>query len=334
MRKTLTRGAAIGALFALSACGSAGSTGAGGSTTTESPGPSTGGFPVSVQSCQEKITLDKAPQRVMVMGATGVAAMNDLGVLDRMVVHSGNIDLSVFPAAVKERVESLPTLTGKKSDSGGDTISTEAILEQRVDLVIGYDSGADRSALAKAGVPLYSPAAFCPDYRLAKADFGLVYREVGTIATLFGVTDKAPAVNEALKKVVPQPTKVDPSATAATLYITPGVQKMWAYGPSSMVQPIMEANGLTNVYADQEERVPEMSVEDLLKRDPKTIIILHGEGTADQALNTFMGFKGVDAMAAVRTKRVVIIPFALTDPPSPLSIQGAIVLKEKLAALP
>ncbi len=327
---------AAATLLALGACSSnqAATDDSPGSDARSSATADTGAYPVTVNTCGTDITLEKAPEKVMIMGANGVEAMHQLGVLDRIAVSSGSIDLSVFDKEVSDHLESVTKLEGEKSETGGAVVSTEAILEQRVDLIIGYVSGVDQESLANAGVPLYTPDAYCPDSPIDKASFELVYEEVDTIAQLFGVQDQVEAVNDALKKKVPAPATVDPEATAATLYITPGVEKMWAYGPSSMVQPIMESNGLKNVYEDQAERVPEMSVEDLLQRDPKTLIIMHGEGgTDDEALETFRGFKGVDAMQAVKDNRIIVMPFALTDPPSPLSIEGAIFLKEKLAAL-
>lgn len=231
------------------------------STSGEPTGPAStatgpgAGYPVTVQTCDTEITLEREPERVMFMGATGVAAMHELGVLDKTVVYSGNIDLSVFDPAVAEHVQSITKLEGEKTETGGAKISTESILEQRVDLIVGYDSGADRDALAKSGVPLYTPDAFCPDYELDKANFELVFAEVSKIAELFGVPDRAAQVNDELAQQIPQPSGAT-GETAAALYITPGVEKMWAYGPPSMVQPILESTGLTNAYADQTERVP------------------------------------------------------------------------------
>ncbi len=320
---------AAAALLALSACSSS-------QTAEENHSESAadaGAFPTTVTTCGTDITLEKAPERVMFMNAVGVEAMHQLGVLDKTVVRSGVMDLGVFDKEVVDHVESIESLEGEKMDSGGAVIATEAILEQRVDLVIGYVSGADQEALAEAGVPLYTPDAFCPEYSIDKADFDLVYKEVDTIAQLFGVQDRAKEVNEMLKKEVPAPASGDDNGTAAAVYVTPGVEKMWVYGPSSMVQPIVEANGLKNVYDDQKERVPEMSVEDLLQRDPETVILLHGEGDPADAEKTFRGFKGVEELQAMKNDRVIVMPFVLTDPPSPLSIKGAEELKERLDKL-
>ncbi len=324
---------AAAALLALSACSSS-------QTAEEKPSESAAGssadagaFPTTVTTCGTDITLEKAPERVMFMNATGVEAMHQLGVLDKTVVRSGNMDLSVFDKEVADHVESIESLEGEKMDTGGSVISTEAILEQRVDLVIGYVAGVDQEALAKAGVPVYTPDAFCPEYSIDKADFDLVYKEVDTMAQLFGVQDRAKEVNEMLKKEVPTPAAGAENGTAAVVYVTPGVQKLWTYGPSSMVQPILEANGLKNVYDDQKERVPEMSVEDVLQRDPETVILLHGEGPPADAEKTFRGFKGVEELQAMKNDRFIVMPFVLTDPPSPLSIKGAEELKERLEKL-
>lgn len=298
------------------------------------------GFPVTVKSCGKDITLTKKPQRIMVMNTVGLAALDELGDIGLVAAYTGTLDRTVLSKSINDALDHATRLEGQKMDSGGSIMSTEAILDARVDLVLGYDSGVDRESLAKAGIPFYSPDAFCPGYTVDKASFDLVYHEVDTIAALVGKSDEAATVNDRLAKSLPSgatPSSASPSGkpgnTAAALYITAGVEKIWGYGRSSMLQPIMNSNGLTNVYQDQPDRVPEISAEDLIKRDPKTLIILYGEGNPEDARKTFLAHKGVQAMQAVRNGRVILMPFALSDPPSPLSVQGAVYLRDALAKL-
>ena len=97
-----------------------------------------------------------------------------------------------------------------------------------------------------------------------------------------------------------------------------------------MVQPIFEANGLKNAYDDETTRVFDASMEDLLKRNPDWIVLLAADATDQEVLGTFTGFSGATDLKAVVAGHVVVLPFALTDPPSPLSVRGAAELAKRL----
>ena len=209
----------------------------------------------------------------------------------------------------------------------------EMLNENKVDLVIGYEEGVDREALKKAGVQLYSPAAFCPNYSVKHATWDLIDTEVNNLASIFGVQDKAASVIEKRK------TDVDAldakgkaaGATGIALYITPGQSNFYAYGTSSMVQPIFEANGLKSSYEDNTTRVFDGSMEDILKRNPDWIVLLSLEATKEQTLEAFKSFNGADRLKAVANNQVVVLPFSLTDPPTTLSVKGATQLSQEIA---
>ena len=67
---------------------------------------------------------------------------------------------------------------------------------------------------------------------------------------------------------------------------------------------------------------------------PATIVLLHSGDTAEQTLSSFLSTPGVDALQAVRTDRVVTLPFPYTDPPSVLSTEGPEQLTQIVDQLP
>jgi iron complex transport system substrate-binding protein len=101
-----------------------------------------------------------------------------------------------------------------------------------------------------------------------------------------------------------------------------------------MVTPVFAAAGLTNVYADSTERVFDANVEDIISRDPATIVLLYSSGEPKDVIDSFMSAPGVSALSAVQKGRVVALQFPYTDPPSMLSIAGPAHLRELLATLP
>lgn len=315
-------------------------TACGGSSTeksSDSPSASASTAARTVTSCQEKLSFTDAPKRVFMMGDTDAPVLARLGLLDKVVARAGDLRESAYDKETLAKLKAIPTVNAEKLETGGAKVSTETILDQHPDLVVGYDSGADRAALRKAGVKFYSPDAWCEKSSVTHADFSLVTKEVDKIATIFDVQDKAKTVNASLKKDI---AKVEASSksesgkkvNAAALYITNGSTTFYTYGTSSMVEPIFQANGLRNMYDSKTERVFDASMEDVLSKNPEWIVLLAGDADMSQAEPTFMSFKGAKQLDAVKKGHVVTMAFSLTDPPTPASIDGAIKLHELMSA--
>ncbi len=335
MRKLLVPIAAMA--LALTACGTSAAERAAQSanaSATASPGiDQQGGFPAEVDSCGEKLHFDAAPKKVLILNGTGLPDLDALGVVDKLSLRAGDKNFGTGQEELQAKYNAIQAVVSSEIETGGVKVSTEVVLENKVDLVIGYEEGVDREALKKAGVQLYSPAAFCPNYSVKHATWDLIDTEVNNLASIFGVQDKATSVIEKRKTDV---NALDAKgkaagATGIALYITPGQSNFYAYGTSSMVQPIFEANGLKNSYEDNTTRVFDGSMEDILKRNPDWIVLLSLEATKEQTLETFKSFNGADRLKAVTNNQVVVLPFSLTDPPTTLSVKGATQLSQEIA---
>ena len=335
MRKLLVPIAAMA--LALTACGTSAAERAAQSanaSATASPGiDQQGGFPAEVDSCGEKLHFDAAPKKVLILNGTDLPDLDALGVVDKLSLRAGDKNFGTGQEELQAKYNAIQAVASSEIETGGVKVSTEVVLENKVDLVIGYEEGVDREALKKAGVQLYSPAAFCPNYSVKHATWELIDTEVNNLASIFGVQDKAASVIEKRKADVDALDAKGKAAgaTGIALYITPGQSNFYAYGTSSMVQPIFEANGLKNSYEDNTTRVFDGSMEDLLKRNPDWIVLLSLEATKEQTLEAFKGFNGVDRLKAVTNNQVVVLPFSLTDPPTTLSVEGASQLSQEIA---
>jgi len=335
MKKLLVPIAAMA--LALTACGTSAAERASQSASasaTASPGTAQqGGFPAEVDSCGEKLHFDAAPKKVLILNGTGLPNLDALGVVDKLSLRAGDKNFGTGQEELQAKYNAIQAVASSEIETGGVKVSTEVVLENKVDLVIGYEEGVDREALKKAGVQLYSPAAFCPNYSVKHATWDLIDTEVNNLASIFGVQDKATSVIEKRKADV---NALDAKGKAAgttgiALYITPGQSNFYAYGTSSMVQPIFEANGLKNSYEDNTTRVFDGSMEDILKRNPDWIVLLSLEATKEQTLEAFKSFNGADRLKAVTNNQVVVLPFSLTDPPTTLSVKGATQLSQEIA---
>lgn len=335
MKKLLVPIAAMA--LALTACGTSAaeraSQSASASATTSPGAVQQGGFPTEVDSCGEKLRFDAAPKKVLILNGTGLPNLDALGVVDKLSLRAGDKNFGTGQEELQARYNAIQAVASSEIETGGVKVSTEVVLENKVDLVIGYEEGVDREALKKAGVQLYSPAAFCPNYSVKHATWDLIDTEVNNLASIFGVQDKAASVIEKRKADVDALDAKGKAAgaTGIALYITPGQSNFYAYGTSSMVQPIFEANGLKNSYEDNTTRVFDGSMEDILKRNPDWIVLLSLEATKEQTLEAFKGFNGADRLKAVTNNQVVVLPFSLTDPPTTLSVKGATQLSQEIA---
>ena len=335
MRKLLVPIAAMA--LVLTACGTSAAERASQSASasaTASPGAAQqDGFPAEVDSCGEKLHFDAAPKKVLILNGTGLPDLDALGVVDKLSLRAGDKNFGTGQEELQAKYNAIQTVASSEIETGGVKVSTEVVLENKVDLVIGYEEGVDREALKKAGVRLYSPAAFCPNYSVKHATWELIDTEVNNLASIFGVQDKAVSVIEKRKANVDALDAKGKAAgaTGIALYITPGQSNFYAYGTSSMVQPIFEANGLKNSYEDNTTRVFDGSMEDILKRNPDWIVLLSLEATKEQTVEAFKGFNGADRLKAVTNNQVVVLPFSLTDPPTTLSVEGATQLSQEIA---
>ena len=335
MRKLLVPIAAMA--LVLTACGTSAverASQSASASATASPGAAQqDGFPAEVDSCGEKLHFDAAPKKVLILNGTGLPDLDALGVVDKMSLRAGDKNFGTGQEELQAKYNAIQTVASSEIETGGVKVSTEVVLENKVDLVIGYEEGVDREALKKAGVQLYSPAAFCPNYSVKHATWELIDTEVNNLASIFGVQDKAVPVIEKRKANVDALDAKGKAAgaTGIALYITPGQSNFYAYGTSSMVQPIFEANGLKNSYEDNTTRVFDGSMEDILKRNPDWIVLLSLEATKEQTLEAFKSFNGADRLKAVTNNQVVVLPFSLTDPPTTLSVKGATQLSQEIA---
>lgn len=207
----------------------------------------------------------------------------------------------------------------------------ETLLEVKPDLIIASSvADLEMDKLREGHIPVYVPPNFCGKGGTGKATFAEVYKELDTMAAIFGKQDKAKDVANGLKERV---KKVKPAAsgTAAAVYVTPGDTRFFSYGTNSMITPELEAVGLANAFDAEKKRVFEVSMEALLEKNPDYIVVLYQKDEKG-AVDTFKSTHGALDMKSVKANQIITLPFPLVDPPSPLSIRGMEKLAEALTA--
>ncbi|WBB52809.1 ABC transporter substrate-binding protein [Verrucosispora sp. WMMD573] len=297
--------------------------GCGGSAADE-PTATGPGYPVTVTNCGVEVTLDAAPERVVLLKSAAVPYLHALGVLDRVTARAGQYPREYYDAETLAELDRIPLLTDKTDTSGHLQISKEVVISQEPDLVLGEVDNLSRDTLSAVDIPLLEEPAMCPD-NTATPSFDDIYRQLETYGRVFGREAQAATAVGALKDRM---TTVQAAAgaasgrTAAVLYPTVGGGTTYAYGAASMAHPQLAAAGFRNVFGDTPERVFEVTVEELLGRNPDVLILLYSDGDPAAVEQGLTGLPGAEKLNAVRAGNVMTQLFNFTEPPTPLSIDG------------
>lgn len=309
--------AAVGLLtVALAACGP---------TDGREPASSTAaGYPVTVDNCGAEVSFEQPPERVVMLKSSSVPFLHELGVLDRVTARAGQYPPEYYDAATLAELDDIPLLTDELDSSGHLLISREVVIGEEPDLVLGEVDTASRSTLDAVGIPLIEEPALCAE-GVADPGFDDVYSQLEVYGEVFGRQAEAREAIRALEQQLAEiESQVDDGAgrSAAVLYPTVGGGTTYAYGTRSMADPQLEAAGLDNVFGDVDERVFEVTFEELLGRDPDVLVLLHSEGDPADVEAAITDLPGAEELTAVRTGDVMVQLFNFTEPPTPLSIEG------------
>lgn len=298
-------------------------------------------YPLTITNCGVDLTLDAAPERVVVMEPSVVSTINAIGALDRVVARIGLYPTEYFSAEVNDAIARIPELASEQTSVGGAAISLETLVDLQPDLVIGYDSETiTRENLARFGIGLYVLPAYCVDPSAVSDEpaipsFASVTDELRVFGQIFDRADAADAAIQAqeqqIEAVVGNP--VAHGERAAALFVASDGSAIYTYSRLGMVDVQMTALGLVNIYADLPERSPEISIESLIDGDPEVLILLYTDTskTPEEITSLVTDLPGASAITAVRDGRVYPLLFNFSEPPSPLVVEGLALLAERLA---
>ncbi|MCR1782072.1 ABC transporter substrate-binding protein [Nocardioides carbamazepini] len=325
MRRPLVALATTAAVLALSACGL---------NAAEKPAEGgSGPYPLTVENCGAEVTFDAAPEHVVLLKSAAVPYLASLGVLDRVTARAGEYPRAYYDDATWAALEDIPALTGKTDTSGHLLVSKEVVIDQEPDLVLGEVDNLSRDTLGDVGIPLIEEPAMCAA-GLDEPGFDDIRDQMTTYGEIFDRSEEAAAANAALEERVAALT-AEPAArrrTAAVLYPTVGGGVTYAYGTRSMAHPILEAAGFENVFADTDERVFEVTPEELIGRDPDVLILLHSAGDPAKVAEAVTALPGAQSIAAVREDDLMPLLFNYVEPPTPLALDGLEQVRARFAS--
>lgn len=288
------------------------------------------GYPRTVTNCGVDVTFDRPPSRVLIVNSAPVQYLASLDVLDALTSRAGRFPEVYYSEETVEALDAVPSLTERLDPNGHLKISRESILEQDPDLVLGLPDGITRESLADAGIPVLMEPSFCPA-GIEDPGYETVYGQMELYGSVFDREDEAAAAVAAMRKRVADVEAGLPGGRGgkvAVLWPYRGEGTIGAYGRQSMATPQLETLGYANVFGDVDKRVFEISMEELLDRDPDHIILLHTDGTGEEIRQALLDMPGADRLRAVRDDAILVQLFNFTEPPTPLVLDGL----ERIAA--
>lgn len=283
------------------------------------------GYPVTVENCGTNVTFDSPPERLLLLKSASVPALKSLDVLNRVVARGGAFPNEYYDSQTQEQLDKIPELSDELEASGHLQISKEVVLSQQPDLVLGEVDNLDRATLSDAGISLIEENTLCKTGAPEHPSFDDVYSQLSLYGTIFQKEDKAKEEIDKLKKRVndaENKVKNKKTRTAAVLYPTVGGGTTYAYGTKSMAEPQLEAAGFKNVFDDVDQRVFEITPEELVKRNPDVLIMLHSEGDPQKVKEAVTSLPGADSLTALKNGDTMVQLMNFTEPATPLTVDG------------
>lgn len=282
---------------------------------------SDGFYPVTVPNCGTDVVFEREPERVVLLESAPVTTLEGLGVLDRVVSRAGSFAPEYYSDELNTQISDIPALSEDIDASGHLMLSQEVVIAEEPDLVLGLPDGMTREGLADAGANVLIQEVYCSQ---EETTFETLYDQIDVFGTVFNRSAEAAELIDSLQQrvtAVTDSTADAPERTAAVLYPSIGGGPLYTYGTASMAHPQLEAAGFTNVFADAPDRVFEVSIEELIDRDPEVLILL-GQGDLSGLVDEITALPGSDSLRALADDQVLVQPFNFTEPPSPLAVEG------------
>ncbi|GIG21796.1 ABC transporter substrate-binding protein [Cellulomonas chitinilytica] len=287
--------------------------------------------PVTLDNCGTPVTVDAPPERVVTIKSTATEMLLALGLQDRMV-GTAFADGPV-PDEYAAAYRSVPVVSDKVPGQ-------EAVLALGPDLVYGgwesnfsADGAGDRPTLADRGIASYVSPAACKEkgYMPDRLTFDDVFDEIREVAAIFGVTDRAEALVADQRDLLASAQQ--PARPTTALWYSSGGDQPYVGAGIGAPQMIMDAAGLTNVFADVHDTWTSTGWEQVVAADPDVIVLVDATwNTADSKIALLEGNPATSQLTAVREHRYLTVPFAASEA-GVRNAEAVVRLDEQLAEL-
>jgi iron complex transport system substrate-binding protein len=324
-----TAAATTAAVLLIAGCASGAAAGPA-PTVSDGTAAGSGTYPVTVENCDTTVTVESAPERIVTIKSTTTELLLALGLGER-IVGSAFLD-GPLPASLAE--------AGADLDVISDFVpGQEAVLALAPDFVYGgWESNfsaegvGERAALADLGIGSYvSPAACKGEAMPDPLTFDTVFAEIDEAGALFGVPDAAAELVEEQESELAALTPDAGDTTA--LWYSSGTDTPYVGAGIGAPQMILDAAGLTNIFADVQDTWTSAGWESVVAANPDVIVLVDADwNTADSKIANLKANAATAGLDAVLNDRYLVVPFAASEA-GIRNVEAAGSIIDQLAAL-
>ena len=272
---------------------------------------SSASYPVTVDNCGTSVTVTAAPERIVSIKSSATELLLALGLGDR-IVGSAFLD-GPLPETLAAAGADLNVISDFLP-------SQEAVLGLNPDFIYGgwesnfsADGVGERPALADLGVGSYvSPAACKGDSMPQPLTFDTVFAEIDEAGAIFGA---ALAAAELVSTLEGDLAALEPNtAENSALWYSSGTTTPYVGAGIGSPAMIMEAAGLTNIFADVSDTWTSVGWESIIEANPSVIVLVDATwNTAAAKIAQLESDPATQVLDAVKNQRYIILPFASTE---------------------
>ncbi len=214
-----------------------------------------------------------------------------------------------------------PEDAGDLSTVGGfaaDSISVEFIVGLKPDLVLSAGSihYPVIEALQDMDIPVF---AIDPD------DFEGIYASIEAVGRLVGRTDEARVLVEDMRRRAKEVSNVVdqiPAGDRVSVYWEIWHEPLMAAGPASFIGQLLDKAGGSNIFSDiTDQQFPQVSSEEILRRDPLAILGPEHHGS-QLTVDALAARPGWDKLSAVQDSRVYLVDGDTVSRAGPRIVDG------------
>lgn len=267
-------------------------------------------YPLTLQNCGAEVTFAAAPRRIVTIKSTATEMLLSLGLADR-IVGVGFQD-GPLPAELAEAGKNLAVLADKLP-------SQEVVLEKEPDLVYGgwesnfaADGVGERSALAKLGIATYVAPAACRSVKPVKLTFDALFGQIEELGSIFDVGTAANDLVERQRAILA--SIVPDRRGLKAVWYSSGTKSPYVGANTNAPAMMLEAIGLTNVFANVDDGWTSVSWEALVDANPDVIVLVDAAWNSAAQKKQMLAENPVTSkLEAVQRQRYLVLPFPASE---------------------
>jgi iron complex transport system substrate-binding protein len=217
-----------------------------------------------------------------------------------------------------------PAVDGLPSVGGGMDPSIEALVALKPDLVLTWETKQDRRVrdrMAELGIPAFAVKA---------EDTTDVFRTLHSVGALTGRGRTADSLAAALRAELAAVRASVAGRPAPRVFFLVWNDPPMTAGPHTFISQILGVAGGANTFADAGADWPNVSMEEILRRDPDVLVLPQGEKGGAHDIDQLRAAPGWRELRAMRQGRTVAVPADLVNRPGPRLAEAARLLRDRL----